>query len=259
MASWNLLLLRKPTKDECMDVAMRYVEQAAASSIPIERARHAAESAVWDLCSSRNAGSLDWPDDYREWTWPELSQHMQSTGVDAGQIVPAFHLAGLIAVRIRAWVAMTLDAHGPEPMAKERNDRDWADALQRHRSAQALDVQAFRTELEMAVQQELGNEWRQDPAARSLIERLVAQQEANKKATVQEFFNEASSFLQDKYSLAVTPCLECARQHSPKVEIMPLESALPPFHLTCTCEVNWRHEWVPPIHGYRSGYKAKRV
>lgn len=129
-------------------------------------------------------------------------------------------------------------------MARERNERDWAEALQRHRNAQALDLQAFRTELEIAVQQELGNEWRQDHAARSLIERLIAQQEVNKKATVQEFFNEASSFLQEKYSLAVTPCPVCARQHSPKVEIVPLELELPPFHPTCTCEVNWRHEWV---------------
>ncbi|MBS1229457.1 MAG: hypothetical protein H6R17_2734 [Proteobacteria bacterium] len=226
-----------------MGVAMRYVEQYA-SSMPTERARHAAESAVWNLCSPRNAGSLDWPDGYNEWTWAELSQSLELTGGDSKNVVPAFRLASLIAVRVRAWVTMTLAAYGPVPAAIERGKRDWATAIGHHQRAQTFDIQAFRTKLVTAVQQEIGEEWHQNPAARSLVDRLVRKQEANKRATVQEFFNDASSFMQDKYFLVVTPCPECVRQQCTKSQIEAQELALPPFHLTCSCEVAWQHEWV---------------
>jgi hypothetical protein len=241
MASWYAMLLREPTYEECMAVALRYVGEET-KSWETGRAEHAAEAAVWGLLNPRSC--LDWPRDATSWSWPELSSFFEETGRSLPNAAPAFYLSSLVAVRVRAWVVMTLAAHGPTPRAQKRDADDWALAKERFEDAQAFDVAEFRANLEFALERELGSRWKRDRAARHVLNRLVEKQEANKSKTVDDFYQEVSSFMKDAYSLEANPCQECAGLQAGNRVVEPIESALPPFHLACSCEVGWEHSWV---------------
>jgi hypothetical protein len=254
LANWRVTLLREPTRDECMAVAMRYVGKVASEMRP-DRTEFAAESAVWNLCRSRNDGCLDWPDDYEEWTWRELSDHLAVTKYSAAcDLVPAFHLARLVAVRVRAWVSMDLSAHGPIPQARERIQRDRDFANTRFHDAKAFDIPRFRSNLEAELESILGPEWRNQPAPQRLLDRLISKQVAAKEATVEDFFNESATFMQDSYTLNVESCEKCIKLQREITHIQPKEENLPPFHLTCSCEVRWKHEWIFPAREQPAGH-----
>ena len=117
-------------------------------------------------------------------------------------------------------------------------------AAERHAQAQQMDLNRFNDELAHAFTQALGTQWRQQPAALSLFERLCAQQHANKIRSLDDFHHEVSGFMQDAFTLRVSTCHHCLQLGKSDREIPAYQGHLPPFDLGCSCQVDWEHNWV---------------
>lgn len=237
-----LSLERNPTEIECKSVGLRYIEYLGCQ-IPSNIAAHVSDFIAWEICRPRNAGSLDWTDECLNWKWADLS----SLSKKMGQTEPechVFQLSRLTSTRINAWMEITLSKFGPTSRVSERTEQDWITARERYNAAQSLDIEAFKSNLEHAILLEIGPDALNQLAAQRLVERLVNQQKNYKSRSVDDFYNEVSSFMQDKFEIEVEQCTECSRQGNTVKHIAPTETSLPPFHILCECKVRWKHSWI---------------
>lgn len=241
MTSWRTSVVREPTEVECEALALRYAESLG-HSIPHAVTVNAAQAVGWNVCHPRRPGDFS-TDETLEWKWPELEAHLISSGCNPSECSPVFWLERLMKTRICAWVVMKLSQFGPEPKMEERRLSDMELARQRLARAAAVDLDEFEATVERELQEALGPSWRQDPAACALADRLIASQRAEKRKTIQDLHSEVSSFMQDVYTLQVEPCEECRTRGIEKHTVEPTEAALPPYHLSCSCEVRWDHKW----------------
>ncbi|CAB3775298.1 hypothetical protein LMG29542_08680 [Paraburkholderia humisilvae] len=227
--------------DECHEVSRRYVD-GVAMSMGDHLTAHAAEVAAWVLTRPRGAGDLDWPEGAMDAEWPELAAHTIATG-QRSTSAPVFCLCGLAQTRVRAWVAMTLAAYGPAPLARQREETNRALAEEHFAQAQAFDIEQFRSDLSVALAFEVGRNWVNHTPAHRVFDRMVAKEERYKWYSVDDFYLEAADFIQDAPSLVVEPCAKCRRLGISKSTVEPIEAALPPFHLSCSCKVHWQNEF----------------
>ena len=241
MMSWRTAVLRAPTEHECCTVAQRYLSHA----VPSRHGHHRefiAKVCAWNATKSRTAGELDWEDDVDQWHCAEYvvfaGQHPQAT------TTAPYALAQLALTRVKAWVVLTLSAAGPAGRLPQRRLDDAQMAAERHAQAQQQDESRFTHELLDAFTQALGAQWHQVPAATHLFERLCAQQRANKTRSLEDFHQEVSGFMRDKFTLMVCACAHCTEQGRADRETLAQEEHLPPFDLGCSCQVQWEHDWV---------------
>ncbi len=241
MPSWRTPVLREPTEHECYTVARTYLSHAA-PSLQGEHQDFIAKVCAWNATKSRNAGELDWADDVDQWHCDEYAQFAAHNQQESQ--TPAFALAQLAFTRVTAWVVLTLSATGPAGRVPQRQAEDARMAAERHAQAQQMDLNRFNDELAHAFTQALGTQWRQQPAALSLFERLCAQQHANKIRSLDDFHHEVSGFMQDAFTLRVSTCHHCLQLGKSDREIPAYQGHLPPFDLGCSCQVDWEHNWV---------------
>lgn len=234
-------MLREPTQQECYTVAQRYLSHAVPSLHEAHR-DFIARICAWNATKSRRAGDLDWADDVEEWHCAEYSQfaaqHPQAP------TTAAYALAQLALTRVRAWVVLTLSATGPAGQVPRRQADDARMAAERLAQAQQLDLNLFAQELSDAFTKALGAQWRQQPAAKHLFERICTQQRVNKIRSLDDFHREVSGFMQDTLTLMVSICLHCLQLGKTDRKICSQEENLPPFDLGCHCQVHWEHDWV---------------
>lgn len=241
MSSWRTSVSREPTEGECEAVALRYA-LSLGCSIPHAVALNAAEAAAWNACHPRESCDFS-TDETLQWKWPALEAHSILSNDDQIDPIPVFWLEDLMKTRIRAWVVMTLSQFGPASRIEARRSSDMELARQRLNRAAAIDLDEFIISVERELQDGLGPAWRRDPAAHALAERVISWQRAEKQKTMQDLYGEISSFMEDVYTLQAEPCNECGLRGVKNHSIAPTEEALPPWHLSCSCEVRWEHEW----------------
>ena len=241
MVSWGTPVLRAPTEHECSTVAQRYLSHAV-PSLHEEHRDFIVKVCAWDATKSRSAGDLDWTDDVQQWQCAEYAQfaaqHPQAP------TTAAYALAQLALTRVTAWVVLTLSRAGPAGRLPERQADDTQTAVAHHAQAQQLELKRFTQKLSYAFSLALGGQWRQQPAAACLFERLCAQQRANKTRSFEDFHREVSGFMQDAFTLMVSACRHCTGQGIADRPTLAQEAHLPPFDLGCSCQVRWEHDWV---------------
>lgn len=241
MPSWKTAVQRQPTKQECFNVAAAFLAQAA-PSVQATHRDFIAEVCAWNAVKSRDAGDLDWPDEVQNLRCAEFDQFW--AGKERPDLDAGFTLSRMAWVRMESWVVLTLSQFGQAVRTPQRQADDERMAAERFDQAQQLDLNSVAAGLANAFAQELGPNWRQDPAAHHLFERLMRQRRVDKARSMDDFRREVASFMQDKYSLMVHTCPHCQQMGKSEREIAPLEENLPPYDFACSCSVSWAHDWV---------------
>ena len=159
------------------------------------------------------------------------------------RVIPVYRLLELCMSRIRAWVYRSMSSSAPEHWLAAREASDWQRAADRVERAKALDPMAERHEIARIFAATFGPQWQQREAARRVFDRLAKSIERETNASVEDVYEDASSFMRDVIQLELERCVLCAHLGRPTLLSNDDESALPPFHLSCTCTLSWRHRW----------------
>lgn len=218
---------------QSMGVLREWVRQADAP-----KARKKSDLISSLLSSSTRPEKIDI--DFQKWK-TDLISHAED--FSESRVVPVLRILALTHNRLRSWVVVHLDSQRPEIQQQERRQQDKINASKHFRDLRNMNIDMEKQRLQEAFRAELGNSWRRNEIAERTFSKICRKLELRSHMSLQELEQESASFLRNNYWLEVKRCPLCEHlEHVQQVADPNNESCLPPYHPSCECIVDWKHE-----------------
>lgn len=180
--------------------------------------------------------------DFQKWK-TDLIRHAED--LSESRVVPVFRILALTHNRLRSWAIVHLGSQRPEIQQQERREQDKLNAAKHFHDLRNMNIDVEKQKLQEAFRAELGYSWKRNEAAERTFSKICRKLELRSHMSLQELEQESASFLRDLYWLEVERCPLCKNLGRViQVADPNNESCLPPYHPSCECTVDWKHEWA---------------
>lgn len=170
---------------------------------------------------------------------------LHAENLSESQVIPVFRILALTHNRLRSWAIVHLGSQRPEIQQQERSEQDKLYAAKYFHDLCNMDMDVEKQKLQDIFISELGYDWRMNEAAERTFSKICRKLEFRSHMSLDDLEQEAALFLRDIYWLEIERCPLCEYlKRALRIADPNNESCLPPYHPSCECTVDWKHDWA---------------